>query len=158
MEQQKQMEFFVKNNGIFSNEDIKYIKLMLDKIDNENHPALKKDYHKIFNTCRQIKRVLLVCAIIAALITTSLVAVTAMDIQHSSSTLTRNNYEIWYSDDPSYSSYEHWRYEQKEMMKSGYDICYIYGALMLISLATYLIISPNKYAFKAFKKEFESQL
>ena len=41
MEQQKQMEFFVKNNGIFSNEDIKYIKLMLDTIDNENHPALK---------------------------------------------------------------------------------------------------------------------
>lgn len=157
MEQQKQMEFFVKNNGIFSNEDVKYIKLLLDKIDNENHPALKKDYHKIFNTCRLIKRILLVSAIVCALITTSLIAVTAMDIDHFSHSLSRENYEILYGDDPTYRSYEHWKHEMISLQKDGYIPCYAYGTIMLICLVLSFIISPSKYAFRVFKEEFESK-
>ena len=148
MEQQKQMEFFVKNNGIFSNEDVKYIKLLLDKIDNENHPALKKDYDKIFNTCRLIKRIL---------ITTSLIAVTAMDIDHFSRSLSRENYEILYGDDPTYRSYEHWKHEMISLHKDGYIPCYAYGTIVLICLVLSFIISPSKYAFRVFKEEFESK-
>jgi hypothetical protein len=75
--------------------------------------------------------VLLVCAIISALITTSLVAVTAIDIQHYSSILTRNNYELLYSDDPTYHSYEHWKYKMTNLQKDGYSPCYVYGTIML---------------------------
>lgn len=130
---------------------------MLDKIDNENHPALIKKYQKIFRTCRLIKRILLVGAIVCAVITASLIALTATDIDHFSRSLSRENYEILYGDDPTYHSYEHWKYEMISLQKDGYNPCYVYGIIMLVCLVLSFIISPSKYAFKVFKEEFESK-
>lgn len=154
MKQEKKKEFLIKNNGVFNNEDVEQIELMLDKIDNENHPVLQKDYRNMFKIVSIIKRGILVVAIISTVITAILFVLAATEYESMMANATIENYNTWKRGGYNYS-FNTYYHDMKRAASYGYIPASTYAIVTILLYTAFFFVSPQKITHKALKKEFD---